>query len=148
MCTLKKCKFELQSKVIIKKQKYMSGIQLLKINDFKNVQVDEQFYTNTIQNHLKSHHSRIEKPHKHNFYAVFLLPKVLDGMKSTFRNTKSNPVRFFFYTLDKHIVGNYQMMWKAICFFIQTNFIIWLMSIIPLEISLFLNPIILKNACI
>lgn len=96
MCTLKKCKFELQSKVIIKKQKYMSGIQLLKINDFKNVQVDEQFYANTIQNHLKSHHSRIEKPHKHNFYAVFLFTKGFGWHEIDFQKHEVKPGSVFF----------------------------------------------------
>lgn len=53
----------------------MSEITLLKINDFKTTNSPNSFYTNTIANHLQMHHSRIEKPHRHNFYAVFLFTK-------------------------------------------------------------------------
>jgi len=50
----------------------MKIIQLLKINDFEKGLLEGPFYCNTIAGHLQNHHSRIEKPHKHNFYAVFL----------------------------------------------------------------------------
>lgn len=50
----------------------MKIIELLKINVFEKGGLEGPFYCNTIAGHLQSHHSRIEKPHKHNFYAVFL----------------------------------------------------------------------------
>lgn len=50
----------------------MKIIELLKINDFEKGALAGPFYCNTITGHLQNHHSRIEKPHKHNFYAVFL----------------------------------------------------------------------------
>lgn len=50
----------------------MKIIQLLKIHDFEKGALEGPFYCNTIADHLQNHHSRIEKPHKHNFYAVFL----------------------------------------------------------------------------
>lgn len=50
----------------------MNEIQLLKIDDLNNKNSESHFYANTISGHLKSNHSRIEKHHKHNFFAVFL----------------------------------------------------------------------------
>src|SRR5690554_1034497 len=74
----------------------MSGIKLLKINDFKNIEVDEQFYANSIRNHLKNHHSRIEKPHKHNFYAVFLFTKGFGQHEIDFQKYEVKPGSVFF----------------------------------------------------
>lgn len=74
----------------------MSGIQLLKIDDFKNIEVDEQFYANSIRNHLKNHHSRIEKPHKHNFYAVFLFTKGFGQHEIDFQKYEVKPGTVFF----------------------------------------------------
>lgn len=74
----------------------MSGIQLLKINDFKNKEVNEQFYANTLPNHLQNHHSRIEKPHKHNFYAIFLFTKGFGQHEIDFQKYEVKPGSVFF----------------------------------------------------
>lgn len=50
----------------------MKQIDLVQINDFHSHMKENQFYSNTIVDHLEKHHSRIERPHKHDFYATFL----------------------------------------------------------------------------
>lgn len=53
----------------------MKEIKFLKINELNQNKENNDFYANTIPNHLVSNHSRIERPHKHDFYAVFLFTK-------------------------------------------------------------------------
>jgi len=74
----------------------MSEIKLLKINDFKNKEPENSFYANTITNHLLLHHSRIEKPHKHNFYAVFLFTKGTGIHEIDFHKYEVKPGSVFF----------------------------------------------------
>lgn len=74
----------------------MSEIQLLALKDFKNRDLDEQFYTNTIPQHLQANHKRIEKPHKHNFYAVFLFTKGLGTHEIDFNTYEVKPGSIFF----------------------------------------------------
>ena len=74
----------------------MSEIKLLKINDFKNKELENSFYANTITNHLLLHHSRIEKPHKHNFYAVFLFTKGTGIHEIDFHKYEVKPGSVFF----------------------------------------------------
>lgn len=74
----------------------MSAIELIKINDFKDNKIDGLFYGNTIQNHLEHHHSRIEKPHKHNFYAVFLFTKGHGIHEIDFQKYEVKPGSVFF----------------------------------------------------
>ncbi|MBA5791838.1 helix-turn-helix domain-containing protein [Flavobacterium sp. xlx-214] len=74
----------------------MSEIQLLGLKDFKNKNVDEQFYTNTIPKHLQNNHSRIEKAHKHNFYAVFLFTKGFGTHEIDFNKYEVKPGSVFF----------------------------------------------------
>lgn len=74
----------------------MSEIELLKINDFKNKEPENSFYANTITNHLLLHHSRIEKPHKHNFYAVFLFTKGTGIHEIDFNKYEVKPGSVFF----------------------------------------------------
>ena len=50
----------------------MKQIDLIKINDFYSQLKNKQFYANTISDHLLKNHSRIEKAHKHDFFATFL----------------------------------------------------------------------------
>lgn len=74
----------------------MSEIKLLKINDFKNKEPENSFYANTIPNHLLLHHSRIEKPHKHNFYAVFLFTQGSGTHEIDFQKYLVKPGSVFF----------------------------------------------------
>ncbi len=74
----------------------MSEIKLLKIHDFKNLKPENSFYANTIFNHLLLHHSRIEKPHKHNFYAIFLFTKGNGTHEIDFNKYEVKPGSVFF----------------------------------------------------
>lgn len=74
----------------------MSEIKLLNINDFKNKEPENSFYANRISNHLLSHHSRIEKPHKHNFYAVFLFTSGQGTHEIDFQKYDVKPGSVFF----------------------------------------------------
>lgn len=74
----------------------MNEIELLKINDFEHTKSENSFYTNTIFNHLQLHHSRIENPHKHNFYAVFLFTKGTGIHEIDFNNYKVKAGSVFF----------------------------------------------------
>ncbi len=53
----------------------MDRIAILKIDELNENNFGNDFYANTIPNHLISNHSRIEKPHKHNFYATMLFTR-------------------------------------------------------------------------
>src|SRR5690606_11040508 len=74
----------------------MSDLKLLKINDFKNKESEVSFYTNTINSHLQLHHTRIEKPHKHNFYAVFLFINGSGKHEIDFKKYDVKPGSVFF----------------------------------------------------
>ena len=74
----------------------MSEIQLLALKDFKKIDLDEQFYTNTIPQHLQANHKRIEKPHKHNFYAVFLFTNGYGTHEIDFNKYEIKPGTIFF----------------------------------------------------
>lgn len=71
-------------------------IELLKINDFKKIEFEQEFYANTIPNHLNTHHSRIEKAHKHNFYAVFIFTKGKGSHEIDFQKYEVKPGAVFF----------------------------------------------------
>ncbi len=74
----------------------MSEIKLLKINDFGTNEPENSFYANTIMRHLQLHHSRIEKPHKHNFHAVFLFTQGTGIHEIDFRSYEVKPGSVFF----------------------------------------------------
>lgn len=50
----------------------MDEIDILQIGDLVHHKGEISFYANTIPNHLLINHSRIEKPHKHNFYTSMI----------------------------------------------------------------------------
>jgi AraC-like DNA-binding protein len=49
----------------------MAQIDILGINVFKDA-LDDEFYMNRLSDHLKQSHHHINRPHKHDFYAVIL----------------------------------------------------------------------------
>lgn len=53
----------------------MHEIAVLKIGELNQNSFRNDFYISTITEHLKYNHTRIEKPHKHNFYATMLFTK-------------------------------------------------------------------------
>lgn len=53
----------------------MRKINILKIEQFQDNVPERDFYVNNLKDHLQSHHHYIEKPHKHDFYAVVLFTR-------------------------------------------------------------------------
>lgn len=74
----------------------MSDIKLLKIIDFRPEGKESSFYVNHISQHLLVNHSRIEKPHRHNFYAVFLFTKGTGVHEIDFQKYEVKPGSVFF----------------------------------------------------
>jgi len=74
----------------------MNNIKFLKINEFKDDFLNFDFYASTIQNHLLTNHSRIEKPHKHDFYAFFLFTKGSGIHEIDFESYQVKPGSIFF----------------------------------------------------
>ncbi len=50
----------------------MREITVLNIDELNQNSFQGDFYASTLTVHLKQNHARIEKPHRHNFYALFL----------------------------------------------------------------------------
>jgi len=74
----------------------MNSIKFLKIKDLNQNIDNNDFYANSIPNHLISNHSRIEKPHKHDFYAVFLFIKGNGIHEIDFQSYEVKPGAVFF----------------------------------------------------
>ena len=74
----------------------MNSIKFLRINDLNQNIENNDFYASTIPNHLISNHSRIEKPHKHDFYAVFLFTKGTGFHEIDFQTYEIKPGAVFF----------------------------------------------------
>lgn len=74
----------------------MKEIKFLKINELNQNQQNNDFYANTIPQHLLKNHSRIEKPHKHDFYAVFLFTKGSGTHEIDFNSYEVKPGAIFF----------------------------------------------------
>ena len=50
----------------------MEEVIVLDMNDLTSGELQHDFYANTLQQHLITNHSHIEKPHRHNFYVTIL----------------------------------------------------------------------------
>lgn len=48
------------------------SVKILPIEEFRAPLERDEVYVNTLQEHLRLHHARVEKPHKHEFFAVML----------------------------------------------------------------------------
>lgn len=53
----------------------MKKVDILKIDQFRDNDSREDFYVNTLQDHLVTRHKDIHLPHKHNFYLAVLFTK-------------------------------------------------------------------------
>lgn len=53
----------------------MSKTKVLHIKEFKDGNTAEEFYANTLQNHLQTRHKDIVHPHSHDFYVAILFTK-------------------------------------------------------------------------
>lgn len=74
----------------------MNNIKFLRIKELNQNIDDDEFYANTIPNHLINNHSRIEKPHKHDFYAVFLFTNGTGFHEIDFQVYEVKPGAVFF----------------------------------------------------
>lgn len=91
----------------------MNQIKFLKITDLSHHLESEDFYSSLISNHLKVNHSHIEKPHKHDFYAVFLFTRGKGVHEIDFQVYDIKPGAVFFlspgqthsWTLSEDIEG-------------------------------------------
>lgn len=79
----------------------MSEIKLLKIDDFDKEAKPTHFYANTICNHLLRHHSRIEKHHRHDFFALFLFTSGAGTHTIDFNSYEIKPGAVFFLYPDQ-----------------------------------------------
>ncbi|SFT06050.1 AraC-type DNA-binding protein [Zhouia amylolytica] len=53
----------------------MSLLNILNIQQFNNGQKTNDFYSNTFEKHIKTHHKNISHPHKHDFYVVIIFTR-------------------------------------------------------------------------
>jgi len=73
----------------------MNEITILQINDLTHNQLQTDFYANELSNHLIDNHSRIEKPHKHNFYVTILFTKGMGVHEIDFNRYEVKPGSVF-----------------------------------------------------
>lgn len=74
----------------------MKQIDLVEINDFHSQLKHRQFYANSIAEHFVKNHSRIERPHKHNFYATFLFTSGFGTHEIDYQSYEIKPGSVFF----------------------------------------------------
>jgi AraC-like DNA-binding protein len=74
----------------------MKKINILKIEQFHDHDATEDFYANTLQNHLQTRHKDISMPHKHNFYLAVLFTKGSGTHEVDFRSYEVKPGALFF----------------------------------------------------
>ncbi|AWA30186.1 AraC family transcriptional regulator [Flavobacterium magnum] len=73
----------------------MNEIAILNINQFRKPEAGEDFYANTLANHLVTSHKHIERPHKHDFYAAILFTKGTGRHHIDFRTFNVKPGSLF-----------------------------------------------------
>lgn len=74
----------------------MKKINILKIEQFHDHDATEDFYANTLMNHLQTRHKDIALPHKHNFYLAVLFTKGSGTHEVDFRSYEIKPGALFF----------------------------------------------------
>lgn len=74
----------------------MKKVNILKIEQFHDHDATEDFYANTLQNHLQTRHKDISLPHKHNFYLTVLFTKGTGTHEVDFRAYEVKPGAVFF----------------------------------------------------
>lgn len=73
----------------------MGEIRILQINDLTNNHLQTDIYANELSNHLIDNHSRIERPHKHNFYVAVLFTKGVGIHEIDFNRYEVKPGSIF-----------------------------------------------------
>lgn len=74
----------------------MKKVNILKIEQFHDHDTTEEFYANTLQNHLQTRHRDIALPHKHNFYLAVLFTKGNGIHEVDFNSYEVKPGALFF----------------------------------------------------
>lgn len=74
----------------------MKKVNILKIEQFHDHDATEDFYANTLKNHLETRHKDIALPHKHNFYLAVLFTKGTGIHEVDFRTYEVKPGALFF----------------------------------------------------
>lgn len=74
----------------------MKRVSILKIEQFHDHDATEDFYANTLQNHLQTRHKDIALPHKHNFYLAVLFTKGTGIHEIDFMSYDVKPGTLFF----------------------------------------------------
>lgn len=75
---------------------YMKKVNVLKIEQFHDHDTTEDFYANTLQNHLQTRHKDISIPHKHNFYLAVLFTRGSGIHEVDFNSYEVKPGTLFF----------------------------------------------------
>lgn len=73
----------------------MDEIAILQINDLTHNNSPTDFYANELSKHLIDNHSRIERPHRHNFYVVILFTKGVGTHEIDFNHYEVKPGSVF-----------------------------------------------------
>jgi AraC family transcriptional activator of pobA len=73
----------------------MNQLPVLGLNKFLFTGKKEDFYSNTLSGHIKVHHHKIDKPHKHNSYLVVLFTKGSGTHEVDFSSYKVKPGSVF-----------------------------------------------------
>ena len=74
----------------------MKKVNILNIHQFHDGESPEDFYANTLENHLQTRHKDINIPHKHNFYLTVLFTKGSGIHEVDFTSYKVKPGTMFF----------------------------------------------------
>lgn len=74
----------------------MKKVGILNIQQFHDGDSPEDFYANTLEDHLQTRHKDISVPHKHNFYLVVLFTKGYGKHEVDFTSYDVNPGSLFF----------------------------------------------------
>lgn len=74
----------------------MREISVLNLDELSRRPLHGDFYVNSLGAHLKENHLRIERPHRHDFYALFLFVKGTGTHEVDFNRYTVRPGSFFF----------------------------------------------------
>jgi len=74
----------------------MTQIDILEIDTFRNGSLKNGFYVNRLSSHLRQSHHRINRPHKHDFYAVILFTSGCGTHEIDFASFQVKPGAIFF----------------------------------------------------
>ena len=76
----------------------MKKIHILSISQFNNSKLGNEFYTNTIENHITHTHLHIDRPHKHDFYVTVIFTSGHGVHEIDFETYEIKPGSLFFLT--------------------------------------------------